>query len=54
MAHKMGTFSMPLAAYHEVFMAGLRLVCDTPEACLQYYLEHSLRATAGMAAAYVN
>ena len=49
MAHKAGAFSMTLAAYREVSTARLRLVCDTPGACLRNYLGHSIRA-----GAYVN
>ena len=37
-----------------VYGTGLRLVCDLPGACLRYYLGHSLCATAGVTAAYVN
>ena len=38
----------------EVSTARLRPVCDTPWACLHYYLGHSVCATAGMPAPYVN
>ena len=54
MAPKTGAFSMTSPAYREVSTARLRLACDTPGACLRYYLGHSLRATAGMPAVYVN
>ena len=50
MAHKTGAFSVTSAAYREVSTARLRLVCGTPGACLRYYLDHSLRATAGVTA----
>ena len=54
MAHKTGTFSMMSPAYRKVSIARLRLVCDTPGTCLQYYLWHNLCATVGMTVAYVN
>ena len=51
---KTGAFTMMSPASRKVATARLRLACDTPGAFLQYYLGHSLRATAGMTAAYVN
>ena len=38
MVRKTGDFSMMSAAYREVSTARPRLVCDTPGACLRYYL----------------
>ena len=54
MAQKTGTLFLTSAAYHKVSTARLRLVCDSPRACLRYYLGHTLCVTAGMTAAYVN
>ena len=51
---KTGVFSTMSPTYGTVATARLRLVCNTTGALLRYYLGHSLRATAGVTAAYVN